>query len=521
MQNSFIATSMRRHSIGNGEAIFNVVETVVGTYDEQTKLFTDENGVVYKHVLDQSPESKKVAKKEYYNLTTIESLKDRYPTCVEIYEIAEMYNDEKCSTIYYTANLDPQRPIIMAIDTDNLKNIFRQQQIPEAQRRAAMPSQPEETAELIAAIAGGCYTEEELEDIKESAQINIEYLKSIIDSCDEHLQASEEQANNYNIREVFEKVKETVVDQDDAARRLIVEIERNLDQTDGSGILITGNTGTGKTLLVETIAEHINRPFISIDSSQLSSPGYVGKKIEQYLWDLFVKCGYDIDAAEHAILYFDEIDKKGSEKKSDVGGQAVLNQLLKFLDGTTYKATENPQHVTEANSVDISTKNMTVLAGGAFSEIYEAKQPTPIGFGSTKQTSTLKEPEIQDFIEKAMMPKELMGRLPVIIHLNPLTIDSLRRILTDSDKSALKLQEANFTKKGVELKVTPEYLQKVAEIAHERKIGARGLSKIIKDTTWRPYDLVCYEQDVYDQVILDEQTVSNPEHFQLVKKRTN
>ena len=162
---------------------------------------------------------------------------------------------------------------------------------------------------------------------------------------------------------------------------------------------------------------------------------------------------------------------------------------------------------------------MLVIAGGAFSEIYEAKAPTPIGFGAT--TPETKEPEIKDFIEKAMMPKELMGRLPVIIHLDPLTIDSLRRILTNSDKSALKLQEVNFTKKGVELKVTPEYLQKVAENAHERKIGARGLSKIIKDTTRRPYDIVCYEQDVYDQVILDEQTVTNPEHFQLVKKRTN
>ena len=516
MQNSFIATRMKKHPIANGEAIYSVVETVVGTYDPETKLFTDENGVVYKHILDNSKASSEKAKKEYYNLADANILKDRYPTCTEMYEVAEMYNDEKCSTIYYTANLDPQKPMIMAIDTDNLKEVFRQQQDPN--RRAALPSETEETAELIAAIASGCYSETQLEDIKESALLNIEYLKSIIESCDEHLKKDEESCN-YNIREVFQKVKETVVDQDEAAKRLIVEIERNLDQTDGTGILITGNTGTGKTLLVETIAKYIDRPFISIDSSQLSSPGYVGKKIEQYLWDLFVKSGYDLDAAEHAIVYFDEIDKKGSEKKSDVGGQAVLNQLLKFLDGTTYKATDNPQHVTEQNSVDISTDNMLVIAGGAFSEIYEAKAPTPIGFASTAPQA--KDPEIKDFIDKAMMPKELMGRLPVIIHLNPLTIDSLKRILTNSDKSALKLQEANFTKKGVELKVTPEYLQRVAEVAHERKIGARGLSKIIKDTTWRPYDIVCYEQDVYDQVILDEQTVSNPEHFQLVKKRTN
>ena len=190
MQNSFIATAMKKHSIANGEALYSVVETVVGTYDPGTKLFTDENGVVYRHILDNSPASKSKAKKEYYNLVPPDALKDRYPTCVEVYEMAEMWNDEKCGIIYYTANLDPEHPMIMAIDTDNLKDIFRRQQEPN--RKAALPSEAEETAQLIAAIASGCYSETELEDIKESAQVNIEYLKSIIESCEEHLKKEEE-----------------------------------------------------------------------------------------------------------------------------------------------------------------------------------------------------------------------------------------------------------------------------------------------------------------------------------------
>ena len=160
MQNTFVATVMKRHPIANGEAIYSTIETVIGTYDDVTKLFTDENGVVYKHVLDKSPASKAAAKKEYYNLAQAEALQERYPTCQDIYEIAEMYNDEKYGMIYYTAELDPQKPVIMAIDTENLKQLFRQQTSPN--KKAAVPSEPEETAELIAAIAGGCYTDEEL-----------------------------------------------------------------------------------------------------------------------------------------------------------------------------------------------------------------------------------------------------------------------------------------------------------------------------------------------------------------------
>ncbi len=516
MSDTFIVTSMKRHSIRNGEAVFSVIEAVSGTYDEETKLFTDTNGVIYKHVLDNDPGHKRVATKEYYNITKEDFLKERYPTCSTLEEYLDMYQDELSGTLYYTANVDPKKPMIMAIDTDNLKELFRQQQDPN--RRAAMPSEPEETAELIALIASGAYSPEELEEIKESAMVNIEYLKSIMASCDNHLEGLTE-PEEIDIKKVYEEVKKTVIAQDEAARRLIVEIERNLDQTDGSGILVTGNTGTGKTLLVETIAEEMGRPFLAIDTSQLSSPGYTGKHIEQYLWDLFIQCDYDLDAAEHAIIYFDEIDKKGSEKKSDIGGQAVLNQMLKFLDGTTYLACQNPQFITDTTSTQISTKNMTILAGGAFSEIYEEKPKNPIGYGA--ESPKKKEPEIKDFMEKAMMPKELMGRLPVIIHLNPLTIENLEQILTSSKKSALKLQEVNFSKKGVELKVTPEYLRKVAEAAHARNIGARGLNKIIKDTTWRPYELVQYEPGVYEQVILDHETVSNPEHYQLVKKRTN
>ena len=164
---------------------------------------------------------------------------------------------------------------------------------------------------------------------------------------------------------------------------------------------------------------------------------------------------------------------------------------------------------------------MTVIAGGAFSEIYEALEKNSIGFNTEQPTAKkTKEPEIKDFIDKAMMPKEFMGRLPVIVHLNTLTSDSLKKILTDSAKSPLKTQEKQFSSKGVKIKVTEAYLEAVSDKAIKRKIGARGLHKIIKDTTSEPYFMVRTAPGEYEELILDAPVVEDNKNYQLIKRRT-
>ena len=126
-----------------------------------------------------------------------------------------------------------------------------------------------------------------------------------------------------------------------------------------------------------------------------------------------------------------------------------------------------------------------------------------------------------DFIERAMMPKEFMGRVPVIIHLNNLNVESLRRILLESEDSALKLQEEVFAQEGVKLTTKDGYILAIASKALEEKIGARGLNKLITDTTWQAYDEVISNPGVYEEVILTEDTVTNEDTYQLVKKKPN
>lgn len=321
--------------------------------------------------------------------------------------------------------------------------------------------------------------------------------------------------SDINIDELVGLVTKTVVHQDDAVRRLVLEIERNLE-SDGEkdGILITGSTGVGKTMTINLIAKYLDRPVKIIDSTQLTVPGYVGKSVEDYLYELLCDCNGDVERAEQAIIFFDEIDKKGSEKKSDISGQGVLNVLLKFLDGTEYNVTSNRQISGQVQK--ISTKNMLVLAGGSFADVYKNSGPKQIGFLDGEKKEYV--PSATDFVEKGMMTKDFIGRFPIIIHYNDLDAKALVDVLVNSEASPLKRERDVFSKAGVKLTVTEDYMEAVARAAINMETGARGLKGIVKNTTWPSYDKVKSESGVYREVVLDEKTVSDNKVYVLRKK---
>lgn len=321
--------------------------------------------------------------------------------------------------------------------------------------------------------------------------------------------------SDINIDELVGLVTKTVVHQDDAVRRLVLEIERNLE-SDGEkdGILITGSTGVGKTMTINLIAKYLDRPVKIIDSTQLTVPGYVGKSVEDYLYELLCDCNGDVERAEQAIIFFDEIDKKGSEKKSDISGQGVLNVLLKFLDGTEYDVTSNRKVSGQVQK--ISTKNMLVLAGGSFADVYKNSGPKQIGFLDGEKKEYV--PSATDFVEKGMMTKDFIGRFPIIIHYNDLDAKALVDVLVNSEASPLKRERDVFSKAGVKLTVTEDYMEAVARAAINMETGARGLKGIVKNTTWPSYDKVKSESGVYREVVLDEKTVSDNKVYVLRKK---
>lgn len=375
-------------------------------------------------------------------------------------------------------------------------------------------------------VASGVYSASQLKLLKDSIKKDIDKYKSITDLINEKLKEKEAVIDDtlLDINKIYKKITKTLIAQDAPTRRLLVELARKISDTDEElkknrpGILITGSTGVGKTKLLSLAAENLHLPFMIVDSTQLTMPGYVGKSIEESLWDLYVKCDKDKDKAEHAIIYFDEIDKKGSDSKSDVAGQGVLNTLLKFLDGATYTACANPQQLLPGSFTDIDTSKMIILAGGAFADFYEKfnNRKEAVGF-KTSDKKEKAEPTIEDFYDVGM-PKEFMGRFPTIIHLNDLSKENLKDVFTKSDESPLLREKEHFKKVGVELTATDDYIDAIANKAYQLKYGARGLAGLTLESTWMAYDEVATNKDKYSEVIVSKETFDDSSKYKLIEK---
>ena len=441
-------------------------------------------------------------------------------------------------------NVATQDEDLESLSDDELKERMKEKAILKEDVRA-------EIAAFMMELMEGVYSLEDLKEIRENVLLQRDDIDSLIDSLDLQIEASEKgessiklkgegrkphtledtmqaeaqtkkiKIENYiDLDSLFQKVTRTLIAQDEPTRRVITEIARKEQnaKSKNRGILITGPTGSGKTKMMELIAKYLNKPFFKIDSTQLTVPGYVGKDIEESLWELYLECGRDKEKAESAIIFFDEIDKKGSGKKDDISGRGVLNLLLSFIEGVTYNATESVKHQKEV--VPINTSNMIVILGGAFTDVYkELKEKNSIGFGTNPvKGGTTREATTQDFVEKASMPDEFMGRVS-IVKLNELDVDAIKRILLESDESALRIQEKLFKELGVKLTASDAYISAIAEQATKRQTGARGLNTVIDETTWEAYGDAYSNLGQYEEIILNEETVKDPKQYVKVPKK--
>lgn len=562
-----IATILNRHYLGENAYIYSYDNCLVGDYLEDEDLFIDRNGNEYLPVTDMSLLFSEVPQ-GFINCIAFDDIRKLYPDKdLTTSDAISLYNDQ-CKDISYIIAIGPSgtiftMPLNISEMIESIEELTDQDNYEIDEDEEYLNNMengviPEEYVNIINDVISGEYDLEQLKLLKKSLLYGKDNLDSVLDTIELQIEADtmgiplekaatmdeeekeelveveaevleeKENLSEYekrglmDIEKLFNEITKTLVAQDEPTRRMLIELARmDLSNHKNNGILLTGESGVGKTLLMSLIAKYSDRPFLVVDSTQLTVPGYVGKSIEQYLWELYVDCGKDIEKAERAIVFFDEIDKKGSSKKDDVSGKGVLNVLLKFLDGTVYEACENSQHKSPGTYTKIDTSNMKVILGGAFTDVYKnLKTKNNIGFtGNQISNSDDKVPTMEDFVTKAMMSDEFMGRVPILIKMNDLDEESIKRIMLESDESALKQEEASFDEIGVKLTVTPEYLDDIAHKAYERKTGARGISAMVTDTTWRPFDVVYRNLGEYEEVILDGETLEDNKNFQLVKKK--
>ena len=304
-------------------------------------------------------------------------------------------------------------------------------------------------------------------------------------------------------KEIKEFLDKYVIGQDEAKRAIAVAVYNHYKrlavahseedvELDKSNIVLVGPTGTGKTLIARTIARLLKVPFTIVDATVLTQAGYVGEDVESILSRLLQAADYDTKAAERGIVFIDEIDKiarKGDNPSitRDVSGEGVQQALLKILEGTVVNVPpQGGRKHPEQQFVQVNTKNILFICGGAFDgidkRIAQRLNTRAMGFGrvnteSIDRDNLLKYVQPQDIRSFGLIP-ELVGRLPVLTSLEPLSRDALRNILTEPKNAIVSQYQAMLKMDGVELEFANDTLDYIVDKAIEFKLGARGLRSI-------------------------------------------
>jgi len=464
----YVATIVKKNNLGNDCYLVSCDHVSVGIIDEETQLFTDQEGNQYSPM--SNPWSISLENPYMYDsIVTLDNMKEVAESSkVPLKRVIDEYEEMSKKVLYLVSKTEDGKVLSTTLNTDQLKEGAREADYSEEDTKKGENAPGEITIdnleELILDIWEGKYTDEELQLILDELKLTSQDIKDVIDYVEMNMhkeEIEEEKETFVDVKKVFHEVIKTLIGQDEASLKLITEIARKeLDAREKrQGILLTGGVGVGKTELMNLVDKYTDIPVHRIDSTQLTVPGGYpyGKTIEEELWSLYEECGKNKKNAEKAILFFDEVDSWLSREEEC--NPDVIRIPLGIMDGKTYQAC--PDITNPTRTVEINTKNMTVVLGGTYLD------KNDLGFLQKSSERQNSHTTMRGFVEKGQMPKTYMGRLTVI----------------------------------------------------KEEIGAHGLSNAVAESTWKALYEVQSNPGVYSEVIMDQEALEDSSHYQLVKKR--
>ena len=484
-----------------GTRTYYPVEVVEGYLDEPSEKFIDENLYSYDHFMDfQEGRS--------YALRTnlLETYKNNPDKSLNEIKEAILENLRKYK---YTTGLYEDQVLLIRklIDSDNNKIsiVFDQDSIDKCM-----------------------FLFGDIEDIKEfEEQMNRELNEDIENnSQDEKDKKDDKHSENNNSsnteikispRKLYKEIRKTVIGQDDAIKQIVTTIWENFYGDTTNNMIILGPSGSGKTEIIRQVSKLLNIPLLLTSVTGMSQAGYVGRGTDEILKDLLTLTKGDISKAERAIVVLDEFDKIATRgNKGDISTNGVQNELLKIVEDGTFGIDYN-----HGSRMILNTEHITFIGVGACTDILTKKINKQAGFTSDIKDKVITTGKINadDLVEKLGLKAELVGRMGKIIRLNDLDIDTLKKIVTDSKKSAYN-DKVNLIKKS-NIKYIEEnhdeIIEAIAKIAKDKKIGARAISSIVNEMFSDIMFNLSDEEESYNELTISKDTVTNPKKYILKK----
>lgn len=484
-----------------GTRTYYPVEVVEGYLDEPSEKFIDENLYSYDHFMDfQEGRS--------YALRTnlLETYKNNPDKSLNEIKEAILENLRKYK---YTTGLYEEQVLLIRklIDSDNNKIsiVFDQDSIDKCM-----------------------FLFGDIEDIKEfEEQMNRELNEDIENnSQDEKDKKDDKHSENNNSsnteikispRKLYKEIRKTVIGQDDAIKQIVTTIWENFYGDTTNNMIILGPSGSGKTEIIRQVSKLLNIPLLLTSVTGMSQAGYVGRGTDEILKDLLTLTKGDISKAERAIVVLDEFDKIATRgNKGDISTNGVQNELLKIVEDGTFGIDYN-----HGSRMILNTEHITFIGVGACTDILTKKINKQAGFTSDIKDKVITTGKINadDLVEKLGLKAELVGRMGKIIRLNDLDIDTLKKIVTDSKKSAYN-DKVNLIKKS-NIKYIEEnhdeIIEAIAKIAKDKKIGARAISSIVNEMFSDIMFNLSDDEENYNELTISKDTVTNPKKYILKK----